>query len=196
MNRRQALIAGGLAAVSAVAFGRESDGPAGVKRLLPIGPPVSLACALLPIEVDLAAAGAPISQLQVLKFWPSEVATTLARWDFDLQVFDQFNLPQWVYAWQLRRSASGLAMPSNGVKMCFPLGARMDLSATVLARSGRAQVFNASVPGASLMVLATARQLSGSPPELSDLRYDAAKSLLYMADGSRRDFDALLLRTS
>jgi hypothetical protein len=62
--------------------------------------------------------------------------------------------------------------------------------------AGKTDVFNARVPNGSLMVLATARQRTGRPPQLADLRYDASKELLYMADGSPRDFDALLLRTS
>lgn len=201
MNRRKLLVAGGLgamSAMSAMAFGKEAVGALGVagRGASPPLPPAAPACALLPIEVNQRATGAPITELQVVRYLPSETRSGLTRWDFDLQVFDQANLPQWVYAWQLRRSPSGLTMPSNGVKMRFPQGARLDMASTVMLASGIAEVFNASVPNGALMVLVTARQRTGSPPQLIDLRYDAGKGDLYLADGSPRDFDALLLRTS
>jgi hypothetical protein len=200
MNRRKVLVAGGLAAMSAVAFGKNRVGSGvmtgGVTEPPTPAPAAAPVSALLPIEVNQRASGAPITELRISRYWPSETSSGLARWDFDLQVFDQANLPQWVYAWQLRRSASGLTMPSNGVKMRFPQGARLDMASTVMLAAGKTDVFNARVPNGSLMVLATARQRTGRPPQLADLRYDASKELLYMADGSPRDFDALLLRTS
>jgi hypothetical protein len=199
MNRRKVLVAGGLAAMSAMAFGKNTVGVAGIAGgdvRPPAQAPAAPACALLPIEVTQRATSAPITELRIIRYWPSETSSGLARWDFDLQVFDQSGLPQWVYAWQLRRSASGLTMPSQGVRMRFPQGARLDMASTVKLAAGKAEVFNASVPNGSLMVLATARQRTGHPPQLGDLRYDAGRALLYLADGSPRDFDALLLRTS
>ncbi len=198
MNRRKVLVAGGLAAMSAMAFGKGGVGTGGLTGGItrPPVPAPAAVCALLPIEIDQRATGAPITQLQVARYWPSETSSGVARWDFDLQVFDQADLPQWVYAWQLRRSASGLVMPSNGVKMRFPQGARLGMASTVKLAAGKTEVFNASVPNGALMVLVTARQATGSPPSLADLRYDPAKKDLYLADGSPRDFDALLLRTS
>lgn len=200
MNRREVLVAGGLAAVSALAYGKEST-PApviggGRGGTTPSVPMMATVCALLPIEFDAPLVGNPIKELQIVKYWASETASRLARWDLDLQVYDQFNLPQWVYAWQLRRSVSGHTMPANGIRMRFPLTARIDMTTTVKEASGSTGVFSVSVPNSTLMVLATARQSTARPPAISDLRFDPNKGRLYPADGSLRDFDALLLRTS
>lgn len=198
MNRRQVLVAGGLAAVSALASAKGELGPVAIGggAVVPAGGAVAVPCALLPIEYTQRATGAPIGQLQIAKYWANQTTSTLALWNFDLQVYDNQSLPQWVYAWQLRRSASGMSMPSNGVRMRFPTGAQLDMTATVRARTGTAQVFSAKVPNGALMVLATARTTTGRPPEMMDLRYDPARTSLYMTDGSPRDFDALLLRTT
>jgi hypothetical protein len=196
MKRRQMLVAGGLAAVSTVAFGGETVTSTIAKAALAAGAGAP-ACVLLPIEVSQRATGAPISLLQISKFWAGEAATGVARWDFDLRVYDAAGLPQAVFAWQLRRhGANGAAMASSGVRMRFPEGVRLDLAATVLGTTGKAQVFDAGMPSGSLMVLATTRRLTGRPPALTDLRYNPVGMQLTMADGSRRDFDALLLRTT
>lgn len=140
--------------------------------------------------------GSPITDFRIGKFWPSELAGGIVRVNFDIQVFDAANLPRWIYAWQLQRSVSGLALPSSGLRMNFETGTQIDLQVTVAERSGKTRVFNASLPSHAQLVLATARQRTGSPPRLSDLRYVAESGSLYLADGSPRDFEALLLETS
>lgn len=198
MKRREVLVTGGLAAVSVFAYGKDSIAAptVGVGRIAPRPVPMMpTVCALLPIEFDQPTVGNPIKELQIVKYWASETATNVARWDLDLQVYDQFGLPQWVYAWQLRRSVSGHAMPANGIRMRFPLTARIDMTTTVKEASGSTGVFSTNVPNSTLMVLATARQSTARPPGISDLRFDPNKGRLYPADGGPRDFDALLLRT-
>jgi hypothetical protein len=195
MNRRQVLIAGGLAAFSSVASGKTDLRPLGGGGTpTPVG--TSAACALIPIEYSQRQTSAPIGEMRVARYWPAQSSSRLALWNLDLQVYDQANIPQWVYAWQLRRSASGIAIPGNNLRMLFPTGARIDMMLTVRSVDGIAQVFNARVPSGVLAVLATARQGSGRLPELTELRYDASKMDLYLADGSPRDFDALLIQTT
>ncbi len=129
------------------------------------------------------------------KFWPNELASDIARMNFDIQVFDAANLPRWIYAWQLQRSASGRALPSSSLRMNFEFGTELALMVTIAERSGKTSVFNAGLPCNAQMILATARQRTGLPPQLADVRYAAATESLYMADGSPRDFEALLLET-
>ena len=195
MNRRQVLVAGGFAAVSAVAMAKDPVPviPGGYGGSPSTGA-VAEPCALLPIEAGRR--GNPVYSLRIGQFWPSETASGLARMSFDFQVFDEANLPRWVYAWQLDRRASGLALPSSGLRMNFEFGTRLDLMVTITGRSGKIRNFNAGLPGRSMMVLATERQYTGLPPRLADLRYVAGSESLYLADGSPRDFDAMLLHTS
>jgi hypothetical protein len=193
MKRRQLLVAGGLA-VGYPAFGGNEliGGQRGA--LVPLGASPGN-CALLPIEVSQRVVGAPVSELRILRFLPGETATGVQRIDLDLTLPDQYSLPRTIYAWQLRRSTSGAAYASNQVRMRFPLGTSLALTATVRTASGT-RVFDASMPSGSLMVLTTARKTTGAPPALLDLRYDPRKGLLMLADGTPRDFDALILQTT
>lgn len=191
MKRRQLLIAAGLAAGSPAYAGSEITTGRG---LVPLGGTPGN-CALLPIEVNQRVTGAPISEIRILKFLPGEVATGVQHMDLDLTVADASNLPRSIYAWQLRRSGSSAPSASNQVRMRFPLGTPLALTATVRTATGT-RVFDASLPNGSLMVLTTARRSTNAPPALLDLRYQPAKSLLTLADGSPRDFDALILQTA
>lgn len=158
-------------------------------------------CALLPISVSQRAQGAAISQLRVEKFLPAQMdAAVLARWDFNLVVMSDSGIAKMIYAWQLRRSASGLSMPANSLRMRFPTGTRIAAMSAVQRRlPGRvAQTSNwaESLPNGTLMVLTTSRSSTSAPPTMADLRFDATLREIYLADGSRRDFDALLIETT
>lgn len=191
MKRRQVLVAAGLAAGSPAFAGSEiSTG----RVIIPLGG-VPGNCALLPIEISQRVTGAPVSEIRILKFLPGETSTGVNHMDLDLIIPDAANLPRTIYAWQLRRSASGAPQASNQVRMRFPLGTTLAMTATVRTQTGT-RVFDASLPNGSLMVLTTARRSTGAPPALLDLRYQPAKSLLTLADGSPRDFEALILQTA
>lgn len=194
MKRRQLLIAAGLAAGSPALAGNDWVGGGGRGALVSLGGAPG-ACALLPIDVSQRVVGAPISELRILKFLPGETATGVNRMDLDLTVPDAAYLPRTIYAWQLRRASNGAPYSSNQVRMRFPLGTQATLTATVRTATGT-RVFDASLPNGSLMVLTTARSSTGAPPALLDLRYQPGKSLLTLADGSPRDFDALILQTA
>ena len=190
MNRRQLICAAAGVAVAlksgvSIAGGRGFVSP----------------CALLPISVSQRATGAAITELRVEKFLPAQMdAALLARWDLDLAVLSDSGIANTIYAWQLRRTLSGLSMPANSLRMRFPSGARVGAMSSVLRRVpgsvSQTAYWSAPLPNGSLMVLTTARSSTLAPPTMADLRFDAASRELYLADGSKRDFDALLIETT
>ena len=194
MNRRQVLVAGGLAAFSVVAKAKDPIPAVPTGAGSTSSGPVAEPCALLPIEAGRR--GNRAQSLRIGQYWRSEVDNGIARMNFDFQVYDEAGLPRWIYAWQVVRSLTGLTLPSSGLHMSFEFGTPLNLTVTIAERSGKTRVYNAAMPGRALMVLATARQRTGLPPQLADLRYVASSASLFLADGSPRDFDALLLQTT
>jgi len=118
------------------------------------------------------------------------------RWDFDLLVEDNGGIWRTIYAWQLRRSTSGSVTAANSMRMRFPQGAAIGLSTNVQSLSGQGGVFTTRIYNGALSLLVTARQRTGKPPELMDLRYDPSRREVSMANGSPRDFESLLLQTT
>lgn len=192
MKRRQILVAGGLAAASCLAVGQSMPS----RRIGGVAGQTGAAGALLPISVNSRVVGAPITELRVQRFLAAETRTGLQRWDFDLEVNDEFSLVRTVYAWQLKRMSDGRLIASSGLRLRFPGGAQLAIASTIKGSSGQTQVYSANLPNSTYMVLVTPRASTGLPPTLTDLRFNSAKQQLTLADGSARDFDALLLLTS
>lgn len=198
MNRRSVIGAGG-----AIAFAGLSR-PAGAtfsKRTISAAPTFQESSAFIPIEVRTHA-NAPISAIHIRKFWPDETPSDnrLKTWSVDLSLPDSGGITRVIMAWHLSRSAHQ-CMTGNPVKMQFPLGARAHVAVSSVRGLGEKSASNQSawseqVPGGSLVVLASARSSSGRPPQLMDLRYFPSERDLRLADGSPRDFDALLIETT
>ncbi len=158
-------------------------------------------CGLFPISVNHQALAEPNGELHLERFWPAEIRTSaVARWDFDLSLVDDTGIPRSYYAWQLRRSGSGQQSAGNGLRMHFPPDSQLIALATVQRRNDRGglytQAWASRLPNATLMVITTARESTGMPPELELLRFDPANRTLTLSSGDRRDFDALLIQTS
>lgn len=192
MKRRQILVAGGLAVAGGFALAQSRQTSRGTDA----GGVVSAAGALLPISVNARVVGAPIAELQVQRFLPAEAKTSLVRWDFDLELVDESSLVRTIYAWQLKRTRDGRTSSGSSLRLRFPQGARLAIASTIHGQSGQSQVYSATLPSSTYMVLVTPRASTGLPPALADLRFDAGKQRLSLADGSPRDFDALLLLTA
>lgn len=196
MNRRDMLLAttGALAsAASGPAFGMHGSG------LLPLlgGASAAVAaggpgCALIPVQPAPRAAGI-LSEICLKRFFPSRVAGPgqLEHLSLDLQMLDDRSQLQTVYAWQLARRSSTswsgrfrMRLPGQQVNLVVNL--RRSGSRTTESWSGRLVVGVDSV-------LVTPRVSTGQLPSIAELRLDPSAPELWLADGSPRDFDALLL---
>ncbi len=198
MNRRSVLGAGGALAV--VGFSQ----PAGAT--FTSGPTRGTSTprefsAFIPIEVRQRTNG-PISAIHIRKFWPDETQSDnrLKSWTVDLSIPDDRGVTRTILAWHLSRTAQR-CMTGNSIKMQFPEGAHAHVAISCVRGVGKESVTTQSawsdlVPGASLLVLASARSSTGRPPQLMDLRYFPGEKDLRLADGSPRDFDALLIETA
>lgn len=193
MKRRELLVSGA-AVTAAIGLGWQSIGYSGF--VAGSGPASGSGCALLPIEVRDPEMGSRSVELRISRFFPDQTGGSIARWNLDLLLADANNQLRTVYAWQLQRAHNGLVSAGPGLRMRFPDRAYIDVSTTLRTAAGANSAFSARLPNSTLMVLATARAKTGQPPAMRDLRFDPAKVDLLMADGTRRDFDALLLQTS
>lgn len=190
MKRRQALIAGGLALGGVAAISGASATAALFGHSFERD-----ACALVPLANEGGVASASVSELQILGFLPAEVASSVRRIDFDVDVADDDGTLRTIYAWQARRAASGATSCGSRMRMRFAGGTLIQASATVVDAQGTERMFAGTLPVGHLLALATARRSTGAPPRLQDLWFDPVLSMLRLLDGSPRDFDALLLRT-
>jgi hypothetical protein len=103
---------------------------------------------------------------------------------------DQLQLHT-VYAWQLARHTS--TSWSGGFRMDLP-GQLLSLVVNLRPRGARATETWSGRPLIGFdSMLVTARTRTGRAPLAADLRLDVATRELSLADGSPRDFDALLL---
>lgn len=195
MNRRELLLAttGALAtAASGSALGMSGRG------LLPlVGTATSAAlsgasCALIPVQ-PAPRSYRGLREICMKRFFPSEVggAGQLEYLSLDLQMLDDRSQLQTVYAWQMSRRAGtswsgGFRMSLPGQQVNFVVNLRRPGSRITESWSGTPVIGVESV-------LATARASTGRVPTAAELRLDPAKPELWLADGSPRDFDALLL---
>ncbi len=150
------------------------------------------ACALIPVQ-RVRQGNAGLHEISLKRFFPRQVdgPDLLEHFALDLQFLDDLARPHTVYAWQLVRRLS--ATWSGGFRMGLP-SHQVNLLAHLRQRGART---TESWSGRPLLgyesILTTARSSTGKVPLAPDLRLDAATMELSLADGSPRDFDALLL---
>lgn len=198
MNRRSLIGAGGAIVVAGLSR------PAGAtfsKGSITAAPMSQESSAFIPIEVRQRSNG-PVSAIHIRKFWADQTQSDsrLKTWSIDLSMPDSSGITRVILAWHLSRSAHQ-CMTGNPVKMQFPLGARAHVAVNSIRGIGEKyastrSAWSEQVPSGSLVVLASARSSSGRPPQLMDLRYFPGERDLRLADGSPRDFDALLIETT
>ncbi|HWS25545.1 MAG TPA: hypothetical protein VN259_03130 [Xanthomonadales bacterium] len=170
--------AGGLLAAAVSAAGREEF------------------CALLPVSRATASA-ASTSRVQMTRFFPNVVGgrSQLAYFTVDLRLQDEKGLSRTVYAWQMRRRPVAQSHAS-GFRMQFEAD-YAEVVATIRPDGSRAPITWAGpVPRGTDSILVTPRLSTGRAPNAIDLRFDVDRQELSMADGSLRDFDAVLLHAS
>lgn len=196
MKRRQILVASGLAVFGAagLANGGVSTVPTGGRVTIPGGSGIS--CAVLPVEPASGAPGRFRNEVQLVEFLPSEKSSGVARFDFDILLQEPGSSLRTVYAWQARRQSGGLMSGASSLRMGFESTLAVSVMVTVLGESGLARTLSTTLPERVLTAFVTSRRSTGRPPALTDLRYDSEKRLLTLVDGSPRDFETLLVRTS
>lgn len=196
MNRRELLLAttGALAsAASGSALGMSGGG------LLPLmGAATSAAavggtsCALIPVQ-PAPRVFRGLREIRMKRFFPSQVggAGQLEYLSLDLQMLDDRSQLHTVYAWLLSRRVGESC--SGSFRMSLP-GQQVNFVVNLRRRGSR---ITESWSGAPVIgvdsILATARASTGRVPTAAELRVDPTKPELWLADGSPRDFDALLL---
>ncbi len=195
MNRRELLLAttGALAsAASGSALGMSGSSLVPLLGAASSAASVGAACALIPVQ-PVARATAGMRELCVKRFFPSLAggASPLERLTLDLQMLDDRSQLQTVYAWQLSRRNS--ASWSGGFRMELP-GQQVNLVINLRRRGSRASESWSGRPVVGVdSLLVTPRASTGQLPATADVRLDLSTPDLWMADGSQRDFDALLL---
>ena len=194
--RRRGLLAAAAGAVAALPFLSLKAATLGAEwtRRAP-------GCALYPIPSDAPLPASPPGELHIERYWPAELpGVAVARWDFDLNLVDDTGIPRSFHAWQLRRSASGQLTAGSGLRMRYDPDSRLAANATLQRRDARGrlstQTWSTPLPGATLMIVATARASTGAPPAVELLRFDPVGRSLSLSTGEPRDFDALLVQTS
>lgn len=192
MNRRDLLLAtsGALAcAVSGSAFGmRGGSLPSATTGAAAFG----VACALIPIQRAPHNA-TDTREICLKRFFPSEVEGPgqLEHLSLDLQLLDDRFQPHTVYAWQLARRTN--ASWSGGFHMGLP-GQLVSVVANLRQRGSRTTESWSGRPVIGFdSMLVTARTSTGRVPSAIELCLDPTNQKLTLADGSPRDFDALLL---
>jgi hypothetical protein len=195
MNRRELLLAttGALAsAASGSALGMSGTG------LLPLigggtaAATVGASCALFPVQ-PAPRMYAGMREICMKRFFPSlvEGAGQLEQLTLDLQMLDDRSQLQTVLAWQLVRRHS--ASWSGGFRMSLP-GQQVNLVVNLRRRGSRGtESWSGRLVVGVDSILATPRASTGRLPLVAELRLDADQRELRLADGSPRDFDALLL---
>ncbi len=151
---------------------------------------------MLSIEVDQRDGPRRSNSFELVDYLPAELASGVTRIDFDLLLTGDGIPQRQIYVWQARRWSQGAMLGASGLRMQFEDDLALGASVTVLDQSGIARRFGAEMPRATLMAFVTARRSTGVPPGLMDLRYDSSRRLLTLSDGSPRDFETLLVRTS
>lgn len=199
MNRREVLVAASAGVLAVSCGGRVlarggSHGPVD-------GPGLSLApnsgqCAFLPIEWHTRADPGETMAVHLRHFWADQTASParLSRWDVDFTLVDDAGVSRIIHAWQLRRQGQGPDLAASPLRMVFPGG--VVLSARTLSQRGGGTAplgWSQVLPSPGLVVLASARSSTAAPPQLQELRYIAKDRELALANGTPRDFDALLV---
>lgn len=190
MNRRDLLLASsgvlaGAASGSAFGmsdlFGASTDTAARHRR-----------CALIPMQ-PAQGPFADLREICLRRFYPSEIdgPGQLEHLSLDLQLLDERFQLHTIYAWQLARHSS--ASWSGNFRMALP-GELASLVVHLRQRGARVTESWSARPRIGFdSVLVTARASTGRVPDSAELRLDPVTRALSLADGSPRDFDAMLL---
>jgi hypothetical protein len=155
--------------------------------------------AILPIEIRQRRP-ALIRSIQVAHCWPAQVVDPRRpSLYFDLVVEDAEDWAQSIAFWSVVRRGSS-TLTASRVRMNFPTGATLGARTLQRRHDPRfdaiiERVWAARIPNATTFVLAGERSGTGTPPQALDLRYEPRTRALKMADGSPRDFDAVLVET-
>lgn len=200
MNRRNLLVAA-VGSVASLGSGMASAMAGGNGLAGLVGAAINLAgrnepCALLPVSAPPMAAAAT-SLVHMKRHFPNVVLGrgALAQFTLDLRLVDNKGMARTVYAWQMRRRPDSQA-PATGFRMQF-LADYVDVVANFRLEGSRTSTsWSGAVPRGTDSILVTPRLSTGRVPEAIDLRFDVAKQELTMADGSLRDFDAILLHAA
>lgn len=200
MNRRKVLVAA-VGSMAGLGSGMASAmvGGGGMPGLF--GAAINLAgrnepCALLPVSAPAGTAAAT-SLVHMKRFFPNAVLGrgALAQFTLDLRLVDNKGMARTVYAWQMRRRPDAQAQ-AGGFRMQF-LADYVDVVANFRLEGSRtATTWSGAVPRGTDSILVTPRLSTGRVPDAISLRFDVDKQELTMADGSLRDFDAVLLHAA
>lgn len=191
MNRRDLLLAssGILAcAASGSALGMSS----GLLGASPDAAARNSRCALIPMQPAMGPM-AESREICVQRFYPSEVEGPgqLEHLSLDLQLLDERFQLHTIYAWQLARRSC--ASCSGNFRMALS-GQLSSLIVHLRQRGARVTESWSARPLIGFdSVLVTARSSTGRVPGAAELRLDTVTRALSLADGSPRDFDAVLL---
>lgn len=154
-------------------------------------------CAIHPIS-SRRGLGSGIRALTIEALFPSEALGTLSLsvWSLDLRLRDITGQERLVYLWQMQRQGSRVSA-SQRVTMPFEDMA-LEVVGTMRQGSLRApdQTWVQSLPVGSQFLVVSPRASTALPPSLTELRFQPESMRLWMADGSPRDFDAVLMQTS
>ena len=131
------------------------------------------------------------------RFFPNAVGgrSQLAHFTLDLRLLDARGFSRTVYAWQMRRRS--IADSHNtGFRMQFQADS-VEVVATIRPDGSRSPItWAGQVPRGTDSILVTPRLSTGRAPNAVDLRFDVGRQELSMADGSLRDFDAVLIHAA